>query len=149
MVMDHNGLKSGNSHQHTAWALIVVLAAVLLTGCSSKPPQAPTDEGLRAAGVALDCYKALYISQQPEVFLRGRAGTLTDEDREQWVALLKHHLQMVQHQYGGVKAIEFNRAEPDTALNVMQVFLKLTYADNQEEDIVVAMVQEADKWKMK
>ena len=123
--------------------------AALLLSCTTKPPQAPVDEGLRAAGVALDSYKALYISQQPEVFLQGRVGSLTGENREQWVTLCKHHLQKVQHQHGGVKAVEFNRVEPDTALNVMQVFLKLTYVDNDQEEIVVAMVQDGNKWKMK
>lgn len=128
----------------------VVLLSVILTCCSGKEPEAPVDESLRAGGVALECYEALYIDNRPEAFLNGRVGarSLSDENRQQLLTLYKQHVMEVNGQHGGVAHIDFMRAEPDTALNVMQVFLKMTFVDGIQEEIVVPMLQADGKWRM-
>ena len=123
---------------------------MLLLCCAEKAPVPPVDEGLRAGGVALECYEALYIDNRPETFLNGRIGArgLSDEHRQQLLTLYKQHVMQVNGQHGGVAHIDFVRAESDTALNVMQVFLKMTFVDSIQEEIVVPMLQADGKWRM-
>lgn len=127
-----------------------VLMALTLLCCAGKESAPPVDEGLRAGSVALECYEALYIDNRPEAFLNGRVGArgLSDEHRQQLLTLYKQHVSQVNDRHGGVAHIDFSRAEPDTALNVMQVFLKMTYVDGIQEEVVVPMVQADGKWRM-
>ena len=101
--------------------------------------------------MALECYKALYIHNRAETFLKGwvSANSLSEEHRQQLLTLYRQHVQQVNRLHGGVNRIDFSRTEPDTALNVMQVFLKMTYTDNTQEEVVVPMVQVDGEWKMK
>lgn len=128
----------------------IVLATGLL-GCTAKEPAPPLDEGAQAGGVALRCYKALYVDNRAEKFLNGRsdAGSLSDDCRQQLLVLCRQHVQQVGRQHGGVTRVDFLQAQPDTALRVMQVFLKLTFGDATQEQIVVPMVKAGDEWKMK
>ena len=101
--------------------------------------------------MALECYKALYIHNRAETFLKGRvsANSLNEEHRQQLLTLYRQHVQQVNRLHSGVNRIDLSRAESDTALNVMQVFLKITYTDNTQEEVVVPMVQVDGEWKMK
>lgn len=128
-----------------------MLLTTMLLCCTAKEPAPPLDDGARAGGVALKCYKALYIEKRAETFLNGRISTdnLSSEQRQQLLTLYNQHVLQVGRQHGGVRNIDFSHAEPDTALNIMQVFLKMTYTDNTQEEIVVPMVQADGEWKMK
>ena len=142
-----------SSHRLTwlyAFAGSVLLSSMLLC-CTAKEPAPPLDDGARAGGVALECYQALYIYNHAETFLKGRASakSLSEEQRQQLLTLYNQHILQVGRQHGGVNRIDFSRAEPDTTINVMQVFLKMTYTDNTQEEIVVPMVKVGDEWKMK
>ena len=77
------------------------------------------------------------------------ADNLSSEQQQQLLTLYNQHVLQVGRQHGGVRSIDFSHAEPDTALNIMQVFLKMTYTDNTQEEIVVPMVQADGEWKMK
>ena len=129
-----------------------MMLTVMLLSCTTKEPAPPAlDEGEQAAAVALKCYKALYIDDRPETFLRGRLSTdrLSDDQQQQLLQLYKQHVLQVGRQHGGVSRIDFLRAERDTALNIMQVFLKMNFGDATNEEVVVPMVLADDKWRMK
>ena len=140
----------GNGFTRFYTVLTGVLFAAMLLCCTEKAPAPPVDEGLVAGGVALECYKALYIQKRPEVFLRKRimADNINEEQREQLITLYKQHVLRIERERGAVRNIDFSRAEPDTALHVMQVFLKLNYGDGTHEEIVVPMVQVHGEWRM-
>jgi hypothetical protein len=110
----------------------------------------PVDDEMRAGGVALECYRALYIQNQPEVFLKGRAifDSLDEEQCHQLITFYKQHVLKMERQRGTVRNIDFSRAELDTTLHVMQVFLKMTYDDTTQEEIVVPMVEKGGEWRM-
>jgi hypothetical protein len=141
------------SHGFTRFHTVVgsIMLYALLLSCTAKEPAPPLDDGARAGSVALKCYKALYISNQAETFLNARvsANSLSDEQRQQLLQLYRQHVQQVDIQHGGVNRIDFSRAEADTTLSIMQVFLKMTYTDNTQEEIVVPMVQVGNEWRMK
>ena len=131
--------------------ILIGLCAALLLCCTESAPVQPQDDGLQAGGVALKCYKALYIENRPDVFLNGRAAaeSLSSDLRQQLLTLYRQHALKVEREKGGVRHIDFSRAEPDTTLHVMQVFLKVTYGDTTQEEIVVPMVHAGDEWRMK
>ena len=130
--------------------LIGLCAAMMLLCCTEKTQTVAVDEESRAGGKALECYKALYIQYRPDVFLKGRviADSLNEEERQQWITFYKQHVLKMERQRGPVRNIDFCRAEPDTVLHVMQVFLKLTYDDATQEEIVVPMVKTGHDWRM-
>lgn len=131
--------------------MAALLSAILLCACAAKTEPATPDEGEQAAGVALACYKALYLENRPEAFLQGsaQAHSVNDAQRQQLLDLYRQHVRQTTNQHGGVKGIDFARAEPDPTLDVMQVFLKMTYIDGMQEEIVVPMVQADGEWQMK
>ena len=131
-------------------AATILLATALLC-CTSKESATPLNDEARAGGVALKCYKALYIENRAEQFLNGSLSydSLSSEQRQQLLTFYNQHVAQVGREHGGVNSIDFLRAEPDTALNVMQVFLKMTFTDNTQEEIVVPMVLADGEWKMK
>lgn len=131
--------------------LSFIVLTVMLLSCTAKDPAPALDEGIQAGAVALKCYKALYIENRAETFLRGHAfsGNLSDEHRQQLLQLYNQHVLKTNRQHGGVTRIDFSRAERDTALNVMQVFLKMTFGDATNEEVIVPMVLADDKWYMK
>ena len=128
-----------------------MLLTTMLLCCTAKEPAPPLDDGARAGGVALKCYKALYIEKRAETFLNGRISTdnLSSEQRQQLLTLYNQHVLQVGRQHGGVRNIDFSHAEPDTALNIMQVFLKMSFGDATDEEVMVPMVLTNDKWYMK
>ena len=142
---------SSRHHSPFFAAVCSMILTVMLLGCTAKEPAPAPDEGIQAGAVALKCYKALYIEDRAETFLLGHAntGSLSPEHRQQLLQLYSQHVLKVNRQHGGVKSIDFSRAERDTALNVMQVFLKMTFANATNEEVVVPMVLTNDKWYMK
>ena len=113
---------SSHGPTHFFTAICSMILTVMLLGCTAK-----------------------------ETFLLGHAstGSLSDEHRQQLLQLYSQHVLKVNRQHGGVTRIEFTRAERDTALNVMQVFLKMSFGDATDEEVMVPMVLTNDKWYMK
>lgn len=131
--------------------ILTGLFAVLLLCCTDQTKTLPVDDETRAGGVALECYRALYIQNKPEKFIRGRviADSINEEQRQQLIMFYKQHVLKTERQRGVVRNIDFSHAEPDTALHTMQVFLKMTYDDASQEEIVVPMVEKNGEWRMK
>ena len=125
--------------------------ALLAAACARGDGTATAEEA--ATRQAKACYEALYLKGEPETFLNGHANApaMPTEYREQLTEALRHHLRSLGADRQGVTAVKAVRAEMDSTLHVMQVFLALTYGDDRQEEIVVPMVQTAPdgKWKMK
>ena len=99
---------------------------------------------------AVDCYEAL-LDGDYVTFLEGRAGmdSIPDSFREQLLVSYKQFMHLQQEAHQGIKSIEPMRALPDSSLNLIQVFLLVSYADSTHEEIVVPMVEHDGEWKMK
>ena len=50
---------------------------------------------------------------------------------------------------GSIASVKASRAINDNSLQLMQVFLLVSYADSTQEEIVVPMVEREGEWKMK
>ena len=116
----------------------------MLLACSKGTPE---EQAMKAA---LECYEAL-LDGDYATFLEGRAGmdSIPDSFREQLLVTYKQFMHQQQKAHQGIKAFEPLRALPDSSLNLMQVFLLVSYADSTHEEIVVPMVERDGEWKMK
>jgi hypothetical protein len=126
-------------------------ALLLCLACGSGDRQENTPEW-QATLAAKQCYEALYIQKQPEGFLYGRlhVGELPQDYRQQLLEAYRGHIRLVERQHGGVKTVDMARtALPDSTLGVMQVFLQLRFNDGKTEEVVVPMVDDGGRWRMK
>ena len=129
---------------------VALLVLCLLAACGKG--KAPQTEEERASLAAKECYEALYLNGHPETFLYGRinASLMPQSFRQQLLTGYKQHLRQVEQQRKGVSSIDVVRAQADTSLQVMQVFLSLGYGNGTKEEIVVPMVKAADgSWHIK
>lgn len=135
--------KTGHGQQ---WLCTVLLAVAFLFGCTRQE----LTPGERAAAVAKSCYEALYDGH-PELFLDGRVGAedMPQSYRDQLLEAYRRHVTQVNNQHRGVSSVRVSRAEMDSTLHLMQVFLVLGYGDNSQEEMVVPMVEQQGKWLMK
>lgn len=132
----------------TARAVAALAIALTLAGCGGA---APTEEQ-QASLAAKACYEEFYVNRRPEAFLSQRIDfqQMPPGFRSQLLLAYGQHLAAVSRQRGGVDSVRVERAQRDTTLHLMQVFLSLAYADGSREEVVVPMVQADDgAWKMR
>lgn len=66
---------------------------------------------------------------------------------ERIVLMLKQHQTYVQKNKQGVKCVEFIRlTSPRNAKNMVNVFLKVSYNDNSQEEVMFPMVYDNNRW---
>ena len=100
--------------------------------------------------VAQESYESL-LNGDYETFLNNRADM---EDapasfREQLLVAYKQFIRQQQESHEGITSFTASRAQMDTTLQLMQVFLLVNYADSTQEEILVPMVERNGEWKMK
>lgn len=86
-----------------------------------------------------------------EQFLAARidGDSIPDDYRAQLLTGYKQFVSQQTNAHGGIALVEALRAQADSTLHVMQVFLALHYADSTHEEIVVPMVEFNGQWKLK
>ena len=128
---------------------LCLLSLILLTACSSKTDTEPTAEEL-AAQAAKNYYQALY-QENYDIFLNSRihAKEMPDSYRKAMLTNLRQHVSQVETSHRGVKEVVASKAQMDSTLHLMQVFLIISYGDSTREEIVVPMVDDDGEWKMK
>ena len=69
--------------------------------------------------------------------------------REQMMDTYKMYIEQEKKAHRGISRAKATRAEMDSTLNIMQVFMLLDYGDGGQEEIVVPMVQHDGEWKFR
>ena len=120
------------------------LAAMILTACSEKP--APEAEAMASA----QQYYEQLMEGDYEAFVDAQADAdqYPESFRQQMITATKQFVAQLD-QRGGICAITPSRAMMDSTLQLMQVFMLVSYADSTQEEIVVPMVERNGVWKMK
>ena len=111
----------------------------------------PEERAMKAASEAAEkSYERLLTGRYDE-FLQGRAGadSLPDDYREQLIMAYKQYMNTQQESHGGISSFKVSNAKIDSTLNLIQVFLMLSYGDQTQEEIVVPMIERDGVWKMK
>ena len=101
---------------------------------------------------AAESYYASLLDGDYEAFLAQRADveSMPASFREQLLVAYKQFVRQQQDAHeGGIASFTASRAQMDSTLQLMQVFLLVNYADSTQEEIVVPMVERDGKWMMK
>ena len=116
----------------------------LMSSCKQVPPEQ------QAMEAAQSFYEQL-LDGNYEKFLAGRAhmDSIPDSYREQLLVAYKQFVIMQKEAHQGIMGIEASRAQMDSTLHLMQVFMIVNYADSTQEEIVVPMVEQNGEWKIK
>lgn len=122
----------------------VVLALIAVAACSG-----PTPEEL--ASMAAKGYYEHLIHGEYEQFLEGKNGAenLPDGYRNQLLTTYKQFMAQQNQAHHGIREVRISRAATDTLQHLTSVFLVLCYGDSVNEEIVVPMVEQAGRWRMR
>ena len=132
-----------------AAALLFPPIGLLALSCSGG--MTDVERAQEGARVAAEVYYNLLINGDYRQFLEGRAGadSIPESYSEQLVAGYRQFMAEQQREHQGISSLQATRAEMDTTLQVVQVFLQLCYGDSTQEEIVVPMVSYKGVWMMK
>lgn len=127
--------------------LVVVMGLVGLMGMVGCSEISREQQAMDAAD---EYYEAL-LKGDYEAFLEGRIhmDSIPESFREQLLVGYKQFMRQQEEAHQGVEDFVPSRAQEDSLLQVMQVFMVVNYGDSTQEEIVVPMVEQNGKWKMK
>ena len=125
--------------------ILLLLMAIGLVACGGA--ESPEEAAMKAAE---EYYNGLKDGDY-EAFLAGRADMegMPASFNEQLLVAYKQFVRQQEEAHVGIASFTASRAQMDSALQMMQVFLMVNYADSTQEEIVVPMVERQGEWKMK
>ena len=133
-----------------AYHLSLITSVTSFSACTSKPSPEEAAKA-EAMAVAQACYDRL-LEGDYDGFLAFRhdIDKIPEEMRPQLADAYKMYMATEEQLHKGVKKFTAARAQMDSTLNVMQVFMQLDYGDGTQEEVVVPMVAGEDgQWRMK
>lgn len=117
-----------------------------MSACSQASPE---EEAAKAA----QAYYVCLLDNNPEDFLRGRAGadSLPKSYQAQLLKNYQQYLTDMTNEHGGIREVRIseNTGYRDTTLHLTYVFLMLCFNDSTQEEITVPMLNVNGEWKMK
>ncbi len=125
--------------------ILLLLMVIGLVACGGA--ESPEEAAMKAAE---EYYNGLKDGNY-EAFLAGRADmeSMPASFNEQLLVAYKQFVRQQEEAHVGIASFTASRAQMDSALQMMQVFLMVNYADSTQEEIVVPMVERQGEWKMK
>lgn len=147
--------KTGKKKKNGIYLFLLFLSVFLKTSfpiaissCSSPTPE---EQAQADAMVAAQHGYNLLLQGDYEGFALCHEGMAEAPRsyREQMVDVYKMYIDSEQRAHRGIEKVKATRAEKDTTLNLMQVFMLISYADSTTEEIVVPVVQQQDGWKLR
>ena len=120
------------------------------TSCADKrtPEEAAQAEAME---VAQACYDLL-LKGDYDGFLafRNDIDNIPADLRTQIGDAMKMYIATEEKMHGGIKSVKATRAQMDSTLSVMKVFLTLNYGNGTDNEVVVPMVTDSNgQWRMK
>ena len=124
--------------------LIVILLAAAFTACSSRHPEK------QAAKAAKQCYDLL-LSGRYDAFVAAKTNTdsLPPEYREQLVTNIKMFAAQMDAEHKGMREVRIVNCVASDDGRSANAFLAVCFGDSTIEEVVVPMVGQGGKWKMK
>ena len=123
---------------------VILLFFAMLSGCSS-----PTPEEL-ASWAAKGYYDHL-LRGEYDLFLEGKDGSdsLSEAYREELKIVYKQFMDLQDKSHHGIREVRISNARTDTLQKYTNVFLVLCFGDSTNEEMVVPMVENDGRWRMK
>lgn len=112
------------------------------------------EDGFKDARIAAAAAKGYYeqlIAGDYAAFVDGRyqPNALPEAYRQQLIDNARMYADQQQKDRKGLKAVAVANAKADTARNVANAFLTLTFGDSTREEVVVPMVRKDGVWYMR
>ncbi|MBR3480849.1 MAG: hypothetical protein IKH32_09220 [Prevotella sp.] len=131
-------------------AVLALLLITSMVACKNSPsPEEATKA--EAMAVAQACYDRL-LEGDYDGFLAFRhdIDKIPEEMRPQLADAYKMYMATEEQLHKGVKKFTAVRAEMDSTMQMMHVFMQLDYGDGTQEEVVVPMVPDGNgQWRMK
>ena len=127
------------------------IVTVSLALCCCSRPSSEEAARAEAMAVAQTCCDRL-LEGDYDGFLAFMAGNedLPHDYREQLKDAYRMYIDSEMKSHRGITGATVKRAQMDSTMNVMQVFVVLDYGDNTHEEIVMPMVSTPEgQWIMK
>ena len=127
---------------------LISYLSFLTSACSSPTPE---EQARADAMVAAQHGYRLLLDGDYEGFASCHAGVgdAPRSYREQLADACRMYIATEQRTHQGISSAKATRAEMDSTLNLMQVFMLLTYGDGSSEEIVVPVVMDQGQWKLR
>lgn len=127
---------------------IVSAAVVLMFSCGNS---GDIDPECAAASEAAKLYYTYLIEGKNTEFVSSFIGkdSLPSDYRAALDSNACDFIEVQNERHGGIKGVEVVSAAKDSIQKTIDVFLNICYGDSTQEKIVVPMVKDSDKWKMK
>ena len=124
--------------------LLTALICLAGIGCSN-----PTPEEL--ASLAAKSYYEHLVRGEYDHFLEGKvsADSIPDDYREQLLTACKQFMALQDMEHHGIREIRISNAKTDTIQKYTNVFLVLCFGDSTNEEVVVPMIEQNGRWRMK
>lgn len=122
----------------------IVLFMLLLGACSGPTPE-------EMASLAAKGYYDHLLRGEYQQFLEGKSGadSLPDAYREQLLVGYKQFMALQQKNHRGIREVRISNAKTDSLEKYTSVFLVLCFGDSTNEEVVVPMVEQQGRWRMK
>lgn len=135
----------GRGFHICARALGLVLGAIFLTTCKSKP-----QEPHPAALAAKNSYEDLLQGKVEQwVDAHHFADSIPPAYRAQMLDLARMHRAELQQEHGGLRVISIDTCQVDSARNVANAVLAFHFADSTVERVAVPMVMHRSMWLLR
>lgn len=127
-----------------------LLSIFAIGACGSDKPSIPIKNDIPAREEIERIYQ-LYLNGQYEAYVNEMASCdgMPESYRQQMVALHKQHARLQKEKNGGVRNFTIERIAPVTDGIYVNVFLRIHYVDHNQEEILLSMVKENGRWRMK
>ena len=124
--------------------IIYVLNVLYITSCGNPTPE-------EMASLAAKGYYEHLLRGEYEHFFEGKAGSdsLPEGYREQLLAGYRQFMAQQETLHHGILDVRVANAKTDSLLHYTNVFLVLCFGDSTNEQVVVPMVEQDGRWKMK
>ncbi len=125
---------------------LLTTSVILLHSCN-EPPATP---GEQASAAAKEYYEMLVDGRTTD-YVAGVYGsdTIYSEYRDQLIANASLFMETQQNKHGGIKSVRIIRTDLNDSRTSATVFLMLCFGNGFNEQVVVPMVKNGERWMMK
>ena len=125
--------------------LVYLILIVIVVACSTGVSRE------EQAALAAKGYYTHLVQGEYELFLEGRfmADSLPADYRSQLIEGYKQFVAQQLEARKGIQEVSVSRAYTDSLAGYTNVLLMLCYGDSTTEEVVVPMVEQNGRWRMK
>ena len=129
--------------------LFAFFAGLLLLSCGNKSNTSIENNGPKEEEI-LSLYK-LYTSGNYNAYVDAMQSCDDKPEtyRQEMKDALKQHARYIDEEHKGVKHVKLERTEVQDKGNMSNAFLNVSYGDGSTEEIMIQLVRNKDRWRIR